>query len=333
MSIVFSGMQPTGDIHLGNYLAMVKPLLNLANTNSVTTLCSIVDLHAITIPQNSSNLYNNTLQLAAFLLACGVDNHNVLLFIQSQVPYHAELAWILGCTAKIGWLNRMIQFKEKSGDNKEKASCGLYFYPALMAADILLYNADLVPVGEDQKQHLEFTRDVALAFNHYYNQDILKVPKPLILNGARIMSLKDGTKKMSKSDPNPNSKILFTDNNSDIIKKIKRATTDSKPIDLDISASTRPGAYNLMNIYALIKGITIEQALLEYQGKGFSTLKTDLADLLVNLIEPLRENYTKLLQDKAYILNLLSKNVQKVTAMAEQNLQQIKQAIGFINIK
>lgn len=331
MAIVFSGMQPTGAIHLGNYLGMVDPLLELNKTKEHKTFCSIVDLHATTIWQNPADLRQNSLNLAAFLIAAGLNNSNSLVFLQSSIKEHAELTWMLSCTARIGWLNRMIQFKEKSGDNKEKASCGLYFYPVLMAADILLYNAELVPVGEDQKQHLEFARDVAIKFNNDYSTNFFKAPNPLILPGARVMSLKNGTKKMSKSDPADYAKILFSDSNDIIAQKIKKATTDSLPIEgTEEDIKKRPEVYNLLNIYALLNKISLKQALTEFNGQGFAKLKQALTENLINLISPLRLSYNELLQDKSYLMQTMQENSCIVRDIAATNVKAIKEIIGFV---
>ncbi|KAL0263843.1 UNVERIFIED_CONTAM: hypothetical protein PYX00_011144 [Menopon gallinae] len=225
----------------------------------------------------------------------------------------------------------MIQFKEKSGNNKEKASCGLYFYPVLMAADILLYNSNIVPVGEDQKQHLEFTRDVATAFNSYYNTSFFNIPEPYILPGSRVMSLKDGTKKMSKSDPSDFSKILFSDSDENIVKKIKKAKTDSQPIDNNIDdLKKRPEAYNLLNIYSLVTKTSLDESLSKFKGLGFALVKQELIDILIKLIKPLRLRYNELLQDKSYLIKVLKDNTEKVRNIAHNNLVEIKKIIGFI---
>jgi len=324
-------MQPSGSIQLGNYLGMIKPLLQLKEAKEHQIICSVVDLHAITMPQNPKDLYQNSLDLAAFFLAAGLNEENSLVFLQSSIKEHTELAWIMGCTARIGWLNRMIQFKEKSGKNKEKASCGLYFYPVLMAADILLYNADLVQVGEDQKQHLEFARDVAIKFNNDFNTNFFKIPEPLILPGARVMSLKDGTKKMSKSDPSEYSKILMNDSNDAIFQKIKKATTDSFPIEgTKETIKERPEAYNLLNIYALVNNIDLEKALNKFNGQGFLKLKEELTESLINLINPLRLRYNELVKDKSYLIETLQKNSNRIQDVAANNLKAIKKLVGFV---
>lgn len=331
MRIAFSGMQPTGDIHLGNYLGMISPLLELTKNKEYNVICSVVDLHAITLWQDPKELYNNSLSLTAFLIACGLNESNSLVFLQSHVKEHSELAWILSCTAKIGWLNRMTQFKEKA-DNKDKASCGLYFYPILMAADILLYNTEIVPVGEDQKQHLEFARDLAIAFNSAYKTDLFKIPKPMITDGARLMSLKDGNKKMSKSDPSEFSKILITDNNDRIAEKIKKAKTDSLPINgTTEELKTRPEVNNLINMYALATKISLEEALLKFNEASFSKLKSELIEVVTNLIHPVRLRYNKVLQDKGYIKQLLKGNSEKIKEIATTNLNNIKNVVGLID--
>lgn len=332
MKIAFSGMQPTGDIHLGNYLGMISPLLDLTSNKDCSVICSVVDLHAITVWQDPKELYNNSLNLTAFLIACGLNKGNSSVFLQSNIKEHTELAWILSCTAKIGWLNRMTQFKEKA-NNKEKASCGLYFYPILMAADILLYNAEIVPVGEDQKQHLEFARDLAIAFNSAYNTNLFKIPSPMITEGARVMSLKDGTKKMSKSDPSELSKILITDSNDAIAEKIKKAKTDNLPINgTTEELKTRPEIHNLINIYALATKVSLEEALVKFKETSFSKLKSELTEVVINLLHPIRLSYNKVLQDKYYIKQVLKDNSNKIQKIATNNLNNIKKVIGLIDL-
>ncbi|MGV3278890.1 tryptophan--tRNA ligase [Rickettsiales bacterium LUAb2] len=331
MGLVFTGMQPSGVMQLGNYLGMVKPLLNLQNSNQHKILCSIVDLHSITLWQDPKELTQNSINLAASLIASGIDPEHNILFLQSQVKEHAELAWLLGSVARIGWLNRMIQFKEKSGKNKENASAGLYFYPVLMAADILLYNADLVPVGEDQKQHLEFTRDIANKFNNDYNTDFFTPPEPLILDGARIMSLRDGTKKMSKSDPSDYAKILITDSEDEIISKIMKAKTDSLPMpNANEQLKDRPEIYNLFNIYALINSMQLMEVIKKFQDDNFVNFKQELAQSLVKLINPVRIRYNELLKDFQYLNEMLQANKEKAREIAAANIIKVKKIMGFL---
>ena len=273
---IFSGVQPTGNLHLGNYLGAIKNFVDLQNQEGNECVYCVVDLHAITVKQDPKVLKNNIRETTAAFLASGLDNKKSIIFNQSSVPAHAEASWILGCVARMGWLNRMTQFKEKAGKDKENVSVGLYIYPVLMAADILLYDSSHVPVGEDQKQHLELSRDIAQKFNLDFNaKDFFKVPDPLIQKSfARIMSLKDGTKKMSKSDPSDLSRINLTDNKDDIINKIRKAKTDTKPLpDNEKDLSKRPEAENLLGIYSSLKNQSLENSVKEFSGKNFSEFK------------------------------------------------------------
>jgi tryptophanyl-tRNA synthetase len=282
---VFSGVQPTGSLHLGNYLGAIKNFVNLQN--DFDCLYCIVDLHAITVWQNPANLRANILDVASAYLACGIDPKKSIIFVQSSVPHHVELSWIFNCISRIGWLNRMTQFKEKAGKNKEKVSAGLYIYPNLMAADILLYLADLVPVGDDQKQHLELTRDIAQKFNNDYSEfggkDFFPIPEPLILDeSSRVMSLRDGTKKMSKSETSSMTRIELKDENDLIIKKISKAKTDAFPIPESIDElATRPEVKNLLNIFYSLSEEPILNILNSYTGKQFSDFTKDLSDFLI----------------------------------------------------
>ncbi|MBE9476442.1 MAG: tryptophan--tRNA ligase, partial [Proteobacteria bacterium] len=284
---VFSGIQPSGNLTLGNYLGAVKRFVDMQNSGIETIYC-MVDMHAITVWQDPTDLKRNTRELAAAYIACGLDPAKSILFNQSQVPAHAELGWILNCVTRLGWMNRMTQFKDKAGKNAEKMSLGLYAYPSLMAADILIYKATHVPVGEDQKQHVELTRDIAAKFNHDYKVDFFPQPEPIIDGaGTRVMSLRDGTKKMSKSDPSDLSRINMTDNADTIAKKIRKAKTDPEPLpdNLDDLAD-RPEARNLVNIYAGLSGQTPADVIKQVAGQQFGQFKPLLADLAVAHLSP-----------------------------------------------
>ncbi len=329
--LVFSGVQPTGNLHLGNYLGALKNFVSLQK--EMNCIYCVVDLHAITVFQNPNELRNNVLETLASFLATGLDPDKSIIFNQSSVSGHTELAWILNCVSKIGWLNRMTQFKDKAGSDKEKASVGLYIYPNLMAADILLYKATHVPVGADQKQHLELSRDIAQKFNNDFNcKDFFPLPEPLISkNISRVMSLRDGTKKMSKSEESDYSRINLKDTKDEISKKIKKAKSDSNQIpdnlkDLD----TKPEALNLINIYSEISNNNIEKVLNEMSGKEYSFLKTKLADLLISEITPVGKEIKKLLGDKAHLEQILQKGKEKANIIAEENLKNIREKVGLI---
>ena len=293
----------------------------------------VVDLHAITVFQNPKELKNNVLETTASFLATGLDPNKSIIFNQSSVPGHTELAWILNCVSRVGWLNRMTQFKDKVGSDKEKASVGLYIYPNLMAADILLYKATHVPVGADQKQHLELSRDIAQKFNNDFNcKDFFPLPEPLIpKNVSRIMSLRDGTKKMSKSEDSDYSRINLKDSSDEINKKIKKAKSDSEEIPDNLkSLENKPEALNLINIYAEMSKINLEKALNEMSGKDYSYLKSKLAELLVSEITPVGKEIEKLLKDKSHLENTLKKGREKAIIMAEENLKNIREKVGLI---
>jgi len=327
--LVFSGVQPTGNLHLGNYLGALKNFVALqAKTECI--YC-VVDLHAITIFQNPKELRNNILESTAGFLATGLDSKKSIIFNQSSVSGHAELAWILNCVARVGWLNRMTQFKDKAGKEKEKASVGLYIYPNLMAADILLYKATHVPVGADQKQHLELCRDIALKFNNDFKKEIFPLPEPLIQkNISRVMSLRDGTKKMSKSDESEYSRINLKDSADDIIRKIKKAKSDSSSIPDNLKdLEKKPEAFNLINIYSDLMNNTLEQSLNELKGKEYSYLKNRLSEVLVEVICPVGIKMKKLLDDKGYLEKVLKEGTEKARNLAEYNLKEIRNAVGF----
>ena len=330
-NLVFSGVQPTGNLHLGNYLGALKNFVSLQR--EMNCIYCVVDLHAITVFQKPSELTNNVLETVASFLATGLDPEKSIIFNQSSVPAHTELAWILNCVSRIGWLNRMTQFKDKAGSDKEKASVGLYIYPNLMAADILLYKATHVPVGADQKQHLELSRDIAKKFNNDFNcKDFFPIPEPLIQkNVSRIMSLRDGTKKMSKSEDSDFSRINLKDNADEILKKVKKAKSDSEPIPENLSnLEQKPEALNLINIYAELTKKSLDTAISEVAGKEYSYLKTKLSDALITEIVPIGKEIKRLLNDKAYLMQILKKGKEKANIIAEENLKNIREKVGLI---
>ena len=329
---IFSGVQPSGNLHLGNYLGAIKNFVNLQNQKETECVYCIVDLHAITIKQEPKELKKNIRETLATFIASGIDYKKSIIFNQSSVSAHSEGAWILSCVARMGWLNRMTQFKEKAGKDKEKASVGLYAYPVLMAADILLYDSTHVPVGHDQKQHLELCRDIAQRFNSDFNvPDFLKTPEPLIQkNFSRIMSLKDGTKKMSKSDPSDLSRINLTDDKDLIVNKIKKAKTDSMPMpSIKEDLKKRPEVDNLLGIYSSLSNQDIEQSKNEFNGKNFSEFKEKLSDLLVEKISPISKEIKRLLNDAKYLDNILLEGSQKADRMASIKIKEIKKIIGI----
>ncbi len=329
--LVFSGVQPSGNLHLGNYLGALKNFVSLQK--DMECIYCVVDLHAITIFQNPKELKNNILETTASFIATGLDPNKSIIFNQSSVSCHSELAWIFNCVSRIGWLNRMTQFKDKAGSDKEKASVGLYIYPNLMAADILLYKATHVPVGADQKQHLELSRDIANKFNKDFNcEGFFPLPEPLILkNISRVMSLRDGTKKMSKSEESDYSRINLKDSADEIIKKIKKAKSDSEVIPDNLkSLEKKPEALNLLNIYSEVSKINLEKVLKEMSGKEYSFIKAKLADLLVSEICPIGKKINKLMDDKRYLLEILEKGAQKARIRAEENLKNIREKVGLI---
>ena len=329
--LVFSGVQPTGNLHLGNYLGALKNFVSLQK--EMKCIYCVVDLHAITTFQKPNDLQNNVLETVAGFISTGLDPNKSIIFNQSSVPGHTELAWILNCVSRIGWLNRMTQFKDKAGADKEKASVGLYIYPNLMAADILLYKATHVPVGADQKQHLELSRDIAQKFNNDFNcKDFFPIPEPLIPKKvSRVMSLRDGTKKMSKSEVSDLSRINLKDNADEIIKKIKRAKSDSEPIPENLSnLEKKPEALNLINIYAEMTKKNLEAVLNEVAGKEYSFLKTKLSEVLISEIVPIGKEIRKLLDDKAHLMQILKKGKEKANIIAEENLKNIREKVGLI---
>lgn len=339
---VFSGVQPTGNLHLGNYLGAIKKFVALQDSHDC--LYCVVDMHAITVWQDPKELMHNTREVTAAFIASGIDPEKHIVFNQSQVSAHAELAWIFNCVARMGWLNRMTQFKEKAGKHRENASIGLFAYPALMAADILTYRATHVPVGEDQKQHLELSRDIAQKFNADfadsikaagYEDGFFPQPEPLITGPAtRVMSLRDGTKKMSKSDPSDLSRINLTDDADTIAKKIRKAKTDPEPLPGETEGlEGRPEAANLVGIFAALSERASAEVLQQYGGGQFSVFKQDLAQLAVDKLEPIAEEMRKLMAEPDHIDKILGAGADKARAIAEPIMADVKQIVGFIGAK
>jgi len=329
---IFSGVQPTGNLHLGNYLGAIKNFVELNNDDKNECIFCVVDLHAITVKQDSKVLRDNIRETVATFVACGIDPKKSIIFNQSSVPAHSEAAWILSCVAKMGWLNRMTQFKEKAGKDKEKASVGLYSYPILMAADILLYDSSHVPVGEDQKQHLELCRDIAQKFNNDYGtEDFLKVPEPLIQKEfSRIMSLKDGSKKMSKSELSDLSRINLTDDKDVIINKIKKAKTDSLPLPPNVNElNERLEAKNLLGIYSSLTNSTLDKSVKDFNGKNFSDFKKELGEVLVEKINPISVEIKKLIDDKVFLDKILLDGYKKANYIASKKIKKMQEIIGF----
>ena len=327
---VVSGIQPTGNLHLGNYLGAIKNWVKMQDEGEC--LFFLADLHAITVYNDPTELSANTREMAAALIAAGIDPEKAILFNQARVPGHAELAWLLFCTARIGWLNRMTQFKEKSGKNREGASIGLYAYPVLQAADVLIYQATHVPVGDDQKQHLELARDIAAKFNTDYNVELFTLPDPYISGpAARVMSLRDGAAKMSKSDPSDMSRINMTDDDELIVQKIRKAKTDAEPLPDSLDAlDGRAEARNLVNIFAATADMAPQAVLDQYAGQGFGTFKPALADLLVATLRPIRERFVSLKSDSAAIDVLLANGAERAAALGRPTVDAAYQALGLL---
>jgi tryptophanyl-tRNA synthetase len=328
---VLSGVQPTGDLHLGNYLGAIKNFAKMQNENEC--LFCIVDLHAITIFQNPKELRNNIYEVTAAYLASGIDPKKSVIFNQSQVSGHAELAWVLNCVCRMGWLNRMTQFKEKSGKNSENVSSGLFTYPTLMAADILLYKATHVPVGSDQKQHLELTRDIAQKFNNdYESPDFFPLPEPYIEKEiSRVMSLRDGTSKMSKSDKSDYSRINLIDDKDTIIKKIKKSKTADMPVPSSIETiSSMPEVNNLFNIFSGVTSMSKNEIISKYEGQNFSNFKNDLSDVLIEKIAPIGSEIKKLMNDKEYLNQVLQEGKEKARKKSELVLKDVYDIVGFV---
>ena len=329
-NVIFSGVQPTGEIHLGNYLGAIKQFVDYQK--DYNSIFSIVDLHAVTVWQDPQQLLNNIHKVLSIFLACGLDKEKNIIFNQSQVPEHTQLAWLLSCTARIGWLNRMTQFKDKAGKNRENASVGLYTYPILMAADIMLYKASHVPVGDDQKQHLELARDIAHKFNKDYNIDFFVVPEPLVnSDSTRIMSLRDGTKKMSKSDTSDYSRILMTDDNDTIALKIKKAKTDSLSMpESGNDLSKRPEIENLINIYSSCSGISKNTVIEQFSSKEISYFKKELSQVIINLIQPICSEAKKLYEDKNFLNQVLSSGAIRARQISQNTISDVYKIAGMI---
>ncbi|WP_169566889.1 tryptophan--tRNA ligase [Sneathiella limimaris] len=330
MSRIFSGVQPTGNLHLGNYLGAIRNFVRLQD--DYECIYCAVDMHAITIWKDPAELRRNIREVAAAYLASGVDPTKSIIFAQSSVPAHAELAWIFNCIVRIGWLNRMTQFKEKAGKNRENASLGLYAYPSLMAADILAYKATHVPVGEDQKQHLELTRDIAQKFNNDYEVEMFPLVEPLILGEAtRVMSLRDGSKKMSKSDPSDYSRIVLTDGRDELAKKLRKARTDADPLPEKVEdLADRPEASNLVGIYAALADISKADVLKEYAGSQFSTFKPALTELALEKFGPIGEEMKRLMADPGHVDAILKEGAERANAIAEPIIKEVKETVGFL---
>ena len=326
-----SGIQPTGNLHLGNYLGAIRNWVRMQDDMPGEKLYFLADLHAITVHNDPAELTANTREMAAALMAAGIDPEKAILFNQARVPAHAELAWLLFCTARIGWLNRMTQFKEKSGKNREGASVGLYAYPVLQAADVLLYQTTHVPVGDDQKQHLELARDIATKFNLDTGTETFTLPEPTIPpTAARIMSLRDGSAKMSKSDPSDMSRINLIDDDDTIASKIRKAKTDPEPLpDSFDGLAERPEAKNLVTIYAALAGREPQSVVEEFAGQGFGAFKPALADLAVSVLAPVRDRLTRLLDDRAAVGAQLAKGAARANALAAPTLKTAQEAVGL----
>lgn len=328
---VFSGIQPTGNLHLGNYLGALKRFVD-SQEEGISSIFCMVDLHAITVWQEPEDLRHATRELAAGFIASGIDPTKSILFNQSQVPEHTQMAWVFNCVARMGWMKRMTQFKDKAGKNAENASLGLFGYPALMAADILVYHATHVPVGEDQKQHLELTQEIARKFNHDYGTEFFPVTKPVIEGAAtRVMSLRDGSKKMSKSDPSDMSRINLTDDADTIARKIRKAKTDPEPLPSEKGPlDDRPEARNLVNIYAALADMSIDQVLADHGGKPFSEFKPALADLAVDRLAPISTEMSRLMEDVSEIDRILADGAARARQIAAPILQKTYQIIGMV---
>ena len=329
---VFSGIQPSGGLTLGNYLGAMKRFVDTQNTGVQSIYC-MVDQHAITVWQDPENLRRATRELCAGYIASGLDPEKSILFNQSQVPEHAQLGWVFNCVARMGWMQRMTQWKDKAGKNQQNASLGLFAYPALMAADILIYHATHVPVGEDQKQHVELTRDIAIKFNHDYKVDFFPVPEPVIEGTAtRVMSLRDGSKKMSKSDPSDASRINLTDDADTIAKKIRKAKTDPEGLPSEAKGlEERPEARNLVNIYAALSETSVDAVLSDVGGKQFSEFKPMLAELAVDKLAPISGEMARLMEDQAEIDKILARGAERARAIASPILKDTYDIIGMVS--
>ena len=334
---VVSGIQPTGSLHLGNYLGAIRNWVRMQDAMDEGSQCLffLADLHAISMPHSPAELRSATLEMAAAVVACGIDPKRSVLFNQAQVPAHAELQWLLNGTARMGWLNRMTQFKDKSGKNREGASVALFSYPVLQAADVLLYQATHVPVGDDQKQHLELARDIAQKFNNDFcpeDAPLFTLPEPIIPPGAaRIMSLRDGTAKMSKSDPSDLSRINLADSPDEVMKKVRKAKTDPEPLPSEEAGlATRPEALNLVTIYAALADSSVPQVLAQYGGQGFGAFKPALGELLVETLRPITARFTGLLHDREALDAILARGAAKAREIAGPTLGATYRALGLL---
>ncbi len=332
MNRIFSGVQPTGNLHLGNYLGALRNFVKLQA--SYDCIFCVVDMHALTLWQEPAELRRNTREVTAAFLACGIDAKKHIIFNQSRVPAHAQLAWIFNCVARVGWLNRMTQFKEKAGKDRENASVGLYIYPNLMAADILAYKATHVPVGEDQKQHLELARDIAQKFNHDFGVEYFPIIEPIIQGEAtRVMSLRDGTKKMSKSDPSDYSRISLTDTAETIELKIRKARTDPHPLPETVAElEKRPEADNLVTIFAALSDHTREGVLKKYAGAQFSAFKKDLSDLAVSVLGPIGAEMQRLMKDPGAVDAVLRDGAERADAIARPIIKEVEEIVGYLRV-
>ncbi|WP_420563197.1 tryptophan--tRNA ligase [Thalassobaculum sp.] len=332
MRRIFSGIQPTGNLTLGNYLGAIRNWVALQGEKSYECIFCVVDQHAITIPQNPAELKQATREVAASLIAAGIDPTDSILFNQSQVDEHMKLAWVLGCVARVGWLNRMTQFKDKAGKDRDNATTGLWWYPVLMAADILAYKGTHVPVGDDQKQHLELARDIAQAYNSMFGVEFFPLPEPQILGAAtRVMSLRDGTKKMSKSDASDMSRINMTDDADTIANKIKKAKTDPEPLPSEAAGlAERAEARNLVTIYAALADKSVDEVLAEYGGQGFGKFKPALSDLAVEVLGPIGAELQKLMADPDHIDSVLAKGGDRARALAKPIVEEVYDTVGFL---
>lgn len=330
-TLILSGIRPTGHIHLGNYLGAIRSWVSMLDQVDERLFC-IVDQHALTTAEDARFLRRNTLTIAAAYIASGIDPVKNHIFVQSHVPAHTELAWYFNCITPMGWLSRMTQFKDKAGKNKDQAMTGLFVYPALMAADILVYKATHVPVGEDQKQHVELTRDIAQAFNNYVGSSFFPLPEPIIKSeAARIMSLRDGTKKMSKSDPSDYSRIHLLDDNEMIELKIRKAKTDSEPISgLIEHLDARPEAKNLLNLYALFSDRSLASVVQEFEGKQFSEFKPKLAEVIICHLAPIRQTMLELLNDGPALMAHLQKGAEAAHAIADKTIKDVRLALNMV---
>ena len=327
---IFSGIQPTGNLHLGNYLGAIRNWVTLQD--SFESIYCVVDLHAITVPQDPQQLRQSTREVTASLIAAGISPQRAILFNQSRVPQHSQLAWVFNCVARLGWLNRMTQFKEKAGKNRENATVGLFAYPTLMAADILAYRATHVPVGEDQKQHLELTRDIAQSFNMHYGVEFFPLPEPQIFGTAtRVMSLRDGSAKMSKSEMSDNSRINLTDDDDVIVQKIRKAKTDPDALPSEATGlEGRPEAQNLVGIYAALADSDVDTVLREFGGRGFGDFKPALADLAVTKLSPMGQEMRRLLANPGDIDAILDDGAARAEAIAAPIIAQVNEIVGFL---